>query len=104
MLESLHLQAAMVDKEYTIQQHNQPSVDTMEVPYQHLAPMVRQLCCRNRTKAAAKSREENQRLYEIDTEATDAGKICDDDKLIFDLVRNFLIFWGMENLRIYVIT
>ena len=87
MLESVHLQAAMMDTSYKIHQHNQPSVDTMEVPYQHLAPMVRQLCCRNRTKAAANSREETQDLYEIDTEATDAGKMSDEDKLILDLVR-----------------
>ena len=43
MLESIHLQAAMMDAGYKIHQHNQPSVDTMEVPYQPLVPVVRQL-------------------------------------------------------------
>ena len=68
-------------------QHNQPSIDTMEVPYQHLAPMIRQLYCRNRTRAAANTREEVQDLYEIDMKATEPGKISDEDRMILDLTR-----------------
>ena len=87
MLESLHLQAAMVDGNYVIHQHNQPRLDVMEMPYQHLAPMVRQLCGRNRTKVAADTRDETQGLYEIDMEATQPGDINDEDRMILDLVR-----------------
>ena len=64
-----------MDKHYAVRQFNRPSIKTMEVPYQHLTPMMRQMCGRNRTKAAADTREETKELYEIDMEATEPGKL-----------------------------
>ena len=52
MLESMHMQAAAMDENYEVHQFNQPSIKVMEVPYQHLTPMIRQMCGRNRTRAA----------------------------------------------------
>ena len=83
----MHLQAAMMDENYVAHQFNQPSIDTMEVPYQHLAPMIRQLCCRNRTRVAANTRGEVQELHEIDMEATEPARINDEDRMILDLTR-----------------
>ena len=87
MLESIHLQAAAMDKDFTVHQFNQPSIKVREAPYQHLSPMMRQLCCRNRTEAAANTRGETKELYEIDMEATTSGKLDDEDRMILDITR-----------------
>ena len=52
MLESIHMQAAAMGVNYEVHQFNQPSINVMEVPYQHLTPMIRQMCGRIRARAA----------------------------------------------------
>ena len=47
VLESLFLQAAALDSNYEIRQWNQPNIDIWQAPYQHLRPMIQQLCTRN---------------------------------------------------------
>lgn len=87
LLESLHLQASAMDIDYVVHQGNQPDIMAIEAPYQHLSPMVRQLCCRHRTIAADSSRDEAKYLHEIDAGATDAGQLGDEDRIILDITR-----------------
>ena len=71
MLESFFLQAAALSPGYEIMQWNQPKVAIWEAPFQHLKPMIQQICERNRTKDGENAREETQILDEIDREATE---------------------------------
>ena len=73
LLESLFLQAAAVGGAFHIKQWNQPDIAIREAPYQHLKPMVQQLCTRNRTKDGEDARDETRGLDEIDKEATESG-------------------------------
>ena len=70
LLESLFLQAATLSSGYEIKLWNQPNVGIKDVPFQHLKPMIQQMCARNRTKDGENAREETQMLDEIDKDAT----------------------------------
>ena len=59
----------------------------MDVPYQHLSPMTRQMCGRNRTRAAEGMRDETIGLKEIDMEVNDLGKMGNEDNMIADITR-----------------
>ena len=89
LLESMFLQAAAVDSTFQIRQWNQPDIAIKETPYQHLRPMVQQMCARNRTRDGEDAREETVGLDEIDMEATEEGikKMQEDDRLIMDITR-----------------
>ena len=89
MLESLFLQAAAVDGAFQIKQWNQPDIAIREAPYQHLKPLVQQLCTRNRTRDGEDARDETRGLEEIDKEATESGikAMQEDDRLIMDITR-----------------
>ena len=66
LLETIHLQASAIDEAKVIHQHNQPPIDLLEAPYQHLTPMIKSAVARNRTKKAGNTREECRDLEEID--------------------------------------
>ena len=87
MLESIHMQAAAMDGNYEVRQFNQPGIKVMEVPYQHLTPMIRQMCGRNRTRAAEGTRAETEELHEIDMEASEPSKMDNEDRIILDITR-----------------
>ena len=70
LLETLYLNAAVMDMKGTIRQYNQPALDVLKAPYQVLAPCVRQMATRNRTMRASNGREETAEPYEIDKEVT----------------------------------
>ena len=74
LLETAHLQASSIDDSFTIKQWNQPNVDILRTPYQHLRPLIRQAAARNRTIAAEGTRRENEHLKEIDTFASKADE------------------------------
>ena len=89
LLESIFLQAAGMDCNYEIRQWNQPTIQIWQAPYQHLKPMVQQLCTRNRTKDGEDAREETQGLDEIDKTATEEGarKMSPDERMNLDIAR-----------------
>lgn len=70
LLESMHLQAAAMDDQYTMRQANQPVI--AKAPIQQLATLVRQLATINRTRRADDERMETTGLEEIDGYARDA--------------------------------
>ena len=72
LLESVHLQGAAMDKNFVVQQWNQPAIEILNVPYQHLANLIRQMCTRNRTRCEEGCRKETVELHEIDRAATKA--------------------------------
>ena len=72
LLETIHLQASTLDKDYSIKQWNQPNIHILQSPYQHLKPLIRRAAKRNRTTAAEDTRAEHMNLKEIDTFASKA--------------------------------
>ena len=72
LLESVHLQGAAMDKNFVVQQWNQPAIEILNVPYQHSANLIRQMCTRNRTRCEEGCRKETVELHEIDRAATKA--------------------------------
>ena len=74
LLETAHLQASVIDKEFNILQWNQPAIGIFTAPYQHLRSLIRQAAARNRTIAAEGTREVTHGLIEIDSYATKAEK------------------------------
>ena len=63
----------MIDDDLYIQEYNEPPTRIVEAPVQHLAPAIRQMASRNRTRCATETRMETMNLLEIDREATLAG-------------------------------
>ena len=51
-LESSHLQAASLDKNFSIKQDGEAGVHTMKAPLQHLRASIREMCTRSRTRNA----------------------------------------------------
>ena len=90
LLESFFLQAAALSEGFEIRKWNQPNIQIWEAPYQHLKPMVQQMCTRNRTKDCDDTREETVGLDEIDREATEAmaKQLDPQDRNILDIVRS----------------
>ena len=80
LLETAHIQASCMDMKYRIRQWNQPMIDVLKSPYQHLRPLVRQAAARNRTLVAEGTRHENVGLKEIDAFATQADEKRMDQK------------------------
>ena len=70
LLESLHLQAATLNENYTIQQWNQQSIELINGPMQMITPLISRMAARNRTKRAEDRRFETRGLGEVDTYAT----------------------------------
>ena len=62
LLEAIHMQGACLDREMKIHQWGQPPIDIVGAPMQHVAPLIRQMCARNRTAAAQGQREETRDL------------------------------------------
>ena len=64
-------------------------VDIKQAPRQHMAPLVRQMCTRNRTKAACGQRTEAKGLTEIDYTATegDTKGMTEEDRHTLGVVR-----------------
>ena len=78
-----------MDSSYRIKRLNQPPIDVATAPWQHLAPLVGEMCTKNRTTVANGKREETVDLEEIDKIAT-RGKTNDldeADRQILDIVR-----------------
>ena len=57
LLESVHLQAAALDRNLVIKQHNQPDIDIRGAPFQYLAILTREMAARNRTARCEEERE-----------------------------------------------
>ena len=70
MLESLLKVGIVMDCEYRLWQQNEVMVDTLQIPHQHVKPIVRDIAKRARTKAAMNSRIQTTNLDEIDQRAT----------------------------------
>ena len=89
LLESVQLQAAVIDKEYQIRQWNQPPIGIKKAPYQQLKTLTKQMCKRNRTCNAINTRDETMDLKEIDDHATkaDTDKLDKDDLWLLNVVR-----------------
>ena len=89
LLESIHLQAATIDRDFNIHQWNQPAIQLTKAPFQQIGAMAIQMCTRNRTRSAANKREMTKGLAEIDKEATRAEtkKMDPQDRIILDLTR-----------------
>ena len=89
VLESMHMHAAAVNSRMEIVQHNQPTIGIISAPAQHVAPLVRNMCTRNRTRAAEGSRQETVGLAEIDDFATkgDTHKMDDESRFKLDITR-----------------
>lgn len=81
LLETLHLDAAVLDESKTIYQYNQPPLNIEHAPHQHLNPIIRQLAARNRTMRASVDREETMGLEEIDREVPATDKKDERSKL-----------------------
>lgn len=73
LLESAHMQAAAISLDFELVSCNQGGLPLIRIPYQQLAPMVREHCKRNRTRYAQCTRRETQGLWEMDEEATKMG-------------------------------
>ena len=72
LLESVHLQAASIDRHWKVIQVNQQPIDIIEGPAHFVAPLLTRFAARNRTRRAEGSRNETQGLLEIDSYATNA--------------------------------
>ena len=70
LLESIHLQGAGLDLRFNIKKWSEADIEIKYEPYQILAELVQELCCRNRTRAAQGGRAETVNLKEIDQTAT----------------------------------
>lgn len=73
LFESLHLQAATLNKSFEIKQWNQQEIAIRKAPCQQIAPLVEQMATRDRTSRAEGTRNETNELNEIDTYATEAN-------------------------------
>ena len=69
---ALHLQAATMDKDYTIRQWNQPNIELQKCPIQQLGPLMTRMVTRNRTRRAEGGMFESEWLVEIDVFATNS--------------------------------
>ena len=89
MLESIHLQGAALDNNLVVKQWNQAPIDIINAPFQHVAPMIREMCMRNRTRNEEGCRKETVGLNEIDRIATQAKtrNMNEEDKMILDITR-----------------
>ena len=90
-VETLHLQAATIDENFTIRQWNQQDIELERGPAQQLVPLLARMVLRNRTRRAEDSRFESQGLIEIDIYATMAkhkdGIKEEEDKVILRLMQ-----------------
>ena len=68
--ETLHLQAATMDNDYTIRQWNQPKIELQKGPAQQLGPLMTRMVTRSSTRRVEGGRFESQGLVEIDVFAT----------------------------------
>ena len=85
LLESIHLQAAAMDKEYRIRQYNQQPINIVDGPIQLLTPLITRMAARNRTTFAEGKRAETEGLNEIDNYATNAKhkeEVIKEDKVL----------------------
>ena len=64
LLDTIHMQAASMDEESPIWQNDQIPVQLIKAPYQQVAGMIATMAMRNRTRAAANTRNECEYLYE----------------------------------------
>ena len=62
LLETVHMQAAVMDKESTVWQNDKIPVQLIEAPYQQVAGMVATMAMRKRTMAAANP-ERSAKVY-----------------------------------------
>ena len=72
-METIHLQTAGLTDRFIVKQLNQPAIDILQAPYQHLPALIQRMCTRNRTMMAGNQRHEAIDLVEIDAYAT-SGK------------------------------
>ena len=70
LIETVHINAANLDENSKIRKFNQPTLSTIEAPFQDLKPLWRQASLRNRTKAVSGTRKETEGLEEIDDYAS----------------------------------
>ena len=63
-LETLHLQTATMDEDYTLRQWNQPKIELQKGPAQQLGPLMTRMVTRNRTRRAEGGRFQSQGLVE----------------------------------------
>ena len=89
LLETMHLQTAAVTSNFMIKNWNQPPIDIMQAPHQHLPILIKQMCTRNRTRMAENERHETDNLTEIDAYATSGQTkdIDNEDLMQLNLVR-----------------
>ena len=89
LLETMHLQTAAMTDKFIIKQWNQPAIDVLQAPHQHLPALIQQMCTRNRTRMAENERHETENLVEIDAYATSGHmkEIDNEDLMQLNLVR-----------------
>ena len=91
LLESVHMQAATLNDNLTIQQWDQQDIEIIKGPVQMVTPLVGRMAARNRTKRAEDRRFETQGLTDIDTFATTVkhaqGVNDENDKVILRLMQ-----------------
>ena len=89
LLQSAYLQASTVDEHFSIRHGTHPPIHLKTMPHQHVAPIVRNMCMNNRTRAVTDNRDETKGLEEIDMEIlNDYSKQIDDTlRQALDLVR-----------------
>ena len=89
LLETMHLQTAALTDKFIIKQWNQPAIDVLQAPHQHLPVLIQQMCTRNRTRMAENERHETENLVEIDAYATSGHmkEIDNEDLMQLNLVR-----------------
>ena len=88
-METMHLPTAGLADRFIVKQWNQPAIDILQAPRQHLPALFQPMCTSNRTRMAEYERPEAKDLVETDAYAT-RGKtkeIKEDDLMIFTLVR-----------------
>ena len=72
LLESMRLQPAAMDEQYTMKLFNQPSIALTKARVPQLATLVRQLATRGRASKAEDERMKTRALEEIEKYTTDA--------------------------------
>ena len=87
LLETLHLQSSAIDDEKVIHQFDQPPIDLLNAPYQHITPMVREAAARNRTARSRGIKSRMRGLKEIGAHATNGSttKLEKVDRMIRDM-------------------
>ena len=73
LLGSLHRAAACMDTNLCIHTHNEPTLDLLNVPWQHTRPALKQLAIRARHAHAATKRTQLNGTTEIDTHTLEAA-------------------------------